>query len=35
VVEQQALRLVGQGVGVAHRPLKVAQVDGDYFDEVP
>jgi hypothetical protein len=34
VVEQQALRLVGQEVGVTHRPLKVAQVDGDYFEEL-
>jgi hypothetical protein len=22
------------GVGVTHRPLKVAQVDGDYFEEL-
>ena len=26
---------IEHGVGVTHRPLKVAQVDGDYFDEVP
>ena len=26
---------IDHGVGVTHRPLKVAQVDSDYFDEVP
>jgi hypothetical protein len=34
VVEQQAVRLVGQWVAVTHRPLKVAQVDSDYFEEL-
>lgn len=27
--------MIEHGVGVTHRPLKVAQVDSDYFDEVP
>jgi len=26
--------MIEHGVGVTHRPLKVAQVDGDYFEEV-
>ena len=30
-----ALLMIEHGVGVTHRPLKVAQVDSDYFDEVP
>ena len=29
-----AMLMIEHGVGVTHRPLKVAQVDGDYFDEV-
>jgi restriction system protein len=26
--------MIEHGVGVTHRPLKVAQVDGDYFEEL-
>jgi restriction system protein len=29
-----ALLMIEHGVGVTHRPLKVAQVDGDYFEEL-
>jgi hypothetical protein len=31
---QRALLMIEHGVGVTHRPLKVAQVDGDYFEEL-
>jgi restriction system protein len=27
--------MIEHGVGVTHRPLKIAQVDSDYFDDVP
>jgi len=26
--------MIEHGVGVTHRPLKVAQVDSDYFEEL-
>jgi restriction endonuclease Mrr len=29
-----ALLMIEHAVGVTHRPLKVAQVDGDYFEEL-
>ena len=27
--------MIEHGVGVTHRPLKIAQVDSDYFEDVP
>ncbi|MGB3051787.1 MAG: restriction endonuclease [Polyangiales bacterium] len=27
--------MIEHGVGVTHRPLKIAQVDSDYFENVP
>jgi restriction endonuclease Mrr len=31
---QLARLMIDHGVGVTHRPLKVAQVDSDYFEEL-
>lgn len=31
--ERLAVLMIEHGLGVSHRPLKIAQVDGDYFEE--